>query len=154
MKYWRYIAIGLAFVFLLYYYFAVYRDARQHDAANTSPQQTTTQKQWETKTDEQQPILVKATPVSLGKSEPVWKFTVAFTTHSGDLEQDPTKVVALVDDSGNTYQPTAWEGPGPGGHHREGTLLFNAVQPTPKYIELKIKDVGGIPERSFKWNLE
>jgi hypothetical protein len=155
MKYWRFIIIGLAFVFLMYYYFGVYKnDQVDYDRQQTEQQQMTNQKQWETQTDEQQPVVVKATPVTLGKTEPIWKFTVAFTTHSGGLDQDPTKSVVLVDDSGNIFQPTAWEGPGPGGHHREGTLTFNAVQPSPKFIELKVKDVGGILERSFKWNLE
>lgn len=154
MKYWRYIAIGLVFVFLLYYYFAVYRDADQHDTQNVNQQQTTTQKQWETKTDEQAPVLIKVTPIELGSNQNQWKFTVAFTTHSVDLDQDPTKVMSLIDDQGKTYLPTAWEGPGPGGHHREGTLSFKAIQPLPKYIELEVKDVGGIPERSFRWDLE
>jgi len=155
MKYWRLIIIGLAFVFLMYYYFVVYKDDQvDDDRQQTQQQQMTNQKQWETQTDEEQRVVVKATPVTLSKAEPIWKFTVSFTTHSGDLDQDPTKAVVLVDDSGNTFQPTAWEGPGPGGHHREGTLTFNAIQPSPKFIELKVKDVGGISERSFKWNLE
>lgn len=154
MKYWRFIVLGLAFALLVYYYFAVYRDG-QHDAqVQTQQKQTATQKQWETKADEQPPVLIKVTPTELNSSGNQWKFTIAFTTHSGDLDQDPTKVVSLVDDQGSSYQPIAWEGPGPGGHHREGTLVFNAIQPTPKLIELKVKDVGGIPERSFKWNLE
>ncbi len=153
MKYWRFIIIGLAFIFLLYYYFAVYQDGKQYHAQNQTSQQAA-QKQWETKTDEQPPVLVKATPTELGKDAKQWRFTVAFTAHSGDLDQDPLKVVSLFDDKGNVYEPISWEGPGPGGHHREGTLVFNSINPFPKFIELKIKDVGGIPERSFRWNLE
>lgn len=153
MKYWRFIAIGLAAVFLAYYYFAVYRDARQQDTANTN-QQITTQKQWETKTDERLPVLIKVTPMELGPNQNQWKFTVTFTTHSGDLNQDPAKVISLIDDQGKNYQPIAWEGPEPGGHHIEGAIVFNTINPAPKFIELKIKDVGDIPERSFKWNLQ
>lgn len=153
MKYWRFIAIGLAFIFLMYYYFVVYRDARQHDT-QTANQQTITQKLWETKSDEQAPVLIKVTPTQLGSGQNPWKFTVTFTTHSGDLDQDPTKVAVLIDDRGNTYRPISWEGPQPGGHHIEGSFLFDTIEPTPKYVELKILDVGGIPERIFKWSLE
>lgn len=153
MKYWRFIIIGLAFVFLLYYYFAVYQDGKQDHAQNQASEQAA-QKQWETKTDEQPPVLIKATPTELGKDVREWKFTVAFTAHSGDLDQDPIKVVSLVDDKGNSYEAILWEGPGPGGHHREGTLIFNSISPFPKFIELKIKGVGGIPERSLRWILE
>lgn len=153
MKYWRFIVIGLAFVFLLYYYFAVYRDARQHDTTNISKQQTTTQKQWETKTDEQPPVLVKVTPVQFGSNQHPWKFEVTFTTHSGDLDFDPVKAGVLLNDTGEAFSPISWEGPGPGGHHISGTLSFNAISNT-KFVELKIKNVGGVAERSFKWNLE
>lgn len=153
MKYWRFIIIGLAFVFLLYYYFAVYRDARQHDTTNTSQQQTTTQKQWETKTDEQSPVLVKVTPVQFGSNQHQWKFEVTFTTHSGDLDFDPIKAAVLLNDTGEIFSPTLWEGPGSGGHHISGNLSFNAISNT-KFVELKIKNVGGVAERSFKWNLE
>ena len=59
-----------------------------------------------------------------------------------------------MDDKGNTYQSTMWEGSGPGGHHREGILVFNEINPTPAYIELKIKNVGGVPERLFKWDIK
>ena len=64
------------------------------------------------------------------------------------------KVVTLVDDKGIAYLPTRWEGAGPGGHHREGTLVFNAVNPAPTSVHLQIKEVGGIPERMFIWELK
>lgn len=153
MKYWRFIAIGLASISLLYYYFAVYQDGKLDQAQNQAGQQAS-QKQWETKTDEQPPVLIKATPIELGKDAKQWKFTVAFTAHSGDLDQDPIKVVSLLDDKSNIYEAISWEGPGPGGHHREGTLIFKNINPLPKFVELKIKDVGGILERFLRWNLE
>ena len=110
-------------------------------------------KLWETKTDDQPPVSITVTPIQFGADATMWKFDVAFTTHSGSLDDDPTKVAVLVDDKGISYQPTAWEGAGPGGHHREGVLVFKAINPSPKYVELKIKDIGGIIERSFRWNL-
>ena len=111
-------------------------------------------KKWETRVDDQPPVTVEVTPIELGKNIGVWKFAVVFDSHSVSLDDDPLKVATLFDDEGNSYQPTAWEGSGPGGHHREGVLVFEAINPAPLYVELKIKDVGGIPERSFKWNIE
>lgn len=114
------------------------------------------QNNWETKINDQPPVNIKITPVELGMSKGVqaWKFDVAFDTHSGSLDQDPVQVAILIDDKGNIYKPTGWEGPGPGGHHREEILVFDPINPFPQSVELKIKDIGGIPERSFKWNIQ
>lgn len=146
MRYLRLVAI-LILIFLSYYYFMVYK------GQNRGNQQVVV-KQWQTKTDEQGSVLVKATPIDLGKNTSQWKFTVTFTTHSEELDQDPTKVISLIDDKGNVFEPLSWEGPGSGGHHREGTLIFRSINSVPKYIELRIKDVGGISERSLIWDLE
>jgi hypothetical protein len=78
---------------------------------------------------------------------------VAMNTHSVDLVDDLTKVSILRDDAGKEYQPTAWEGAGPGGHHREGKLRFAAMATQPKYIELVIKDLAKVAERAFRWEL-
>ena len=146
--------IGLAFAFLIYFFFAVYQDRTKNGAENTQTNQEQGIRQWETKTDEQPPVTVKATPTEFGKDARVWKFDIAFDTHSGSLDDDLAAATILTDDKGNAYQPISWEGPGPGGHHREGTLIFNAINPSPPYVELKIRNVGGVPERSFKWNIE
>ncbi len=112
------------------------------------------QKQWETKIDEEPPVTIEITPVEFGPARSQWKFNVIFTTHVGSLDFDPMKIVSLTDDKGNVYSPIAWQGPGPGGHHREGMLIFNAPNPALFDMELKIKDVGGVPERLFKWSIE
>lgn len=138
MKYTRFIFIGLIAAGL--FYFGIFN--REQPQPNS----------WETKTDDQQPVTISVTPVEFGKGVETWKFQVVFDTHSGSLDDDPTQIAVLMDDNGNTYKPIAWEGPGPGGHHREGALVFNPVYPTPAYVELKIKNVGGIPERLFRWN--
>lgn len=110
--------------------------------------------QWETKTDDQPPVTIKATPIELGKDAYAWRFQIVFDTHSGSLDDDILAVASLADEKGSTYRPTAWEGLGPGGHHSEGVLMFNSIAPAPQFVELKIKNVGGIPERSFKWNIQ
>lgn len=155
MKYLKFLPIILALAFLLYYYIGVYQPQKKVSQQNGQPVIAgQEQKQWDTKSDDQQPIAIKVTPLEMGQGAQQWRFTVVFDTHSGELNQDLMSVVSLSDDKRGTYQPTAWEGPGPGGHHREGVLVFAPVNPLPKYVELKIKDVGGIALRSFKWNIE
>ena len=115
-------------------------------------QQTDTTQKWESQTDEQGQISVTVTPQTLSGAQ--WKFRIVFDTHSGNLDDDPLQVTVLVDNKGNTYQATAWEGQGPGDHHREGVLIFNVSNPALSFITLKIRNVGGVPDRSFKWNIE
>ncbi|MEK7132872.1 MAG: hypothetical protein AAB830_02360 [Patescibacteria group bacterium] len=117
-------------------------------------QQTSTEKNSELKTGDQSAITVIVTPIDISPQLKEWKFDIVMDTHSVELDQDLTKSTVLLDDQGREYKPITWEGAGPGGHHREGVLIFNAVQPMPKSVEIKIKDIGGIPERSFKWDLK
>ena len=123
-------------------------------AVNQTDQQTNNSQKWETKTDEQLPVTVKATPIELGANTQTWKFQIVFDTHSGSLDDDLLQIAVLADDAGREYRPIAWEGAGPGGHHREGVLIFNAISPTPPVAELKIRSVGGVPERSFSWSIK
>jgi len=118
---------------------------------NNSDAPSTLQK-WESKIDEQASVTVTVTPTLLSEESEEWKFDVVMDTHSVELEQDMTKIVVLVDDQGKEYAPISWEGP-TGGHHREGVLSFNSVEST-KWVEIKINDIAGIPERSFKWSLK
>ena len=53
-------------------------------------------------------------------------FAVAFDTHSIELDLDVTHTVTLTVD-GQAWTDPAWDGTGPGGHHREGTLTFSAA---------------------------
>jgi heat shock protein HslJ len=53
-------------------------------------------------------------------------FTVAFDTHSVDLDLDIADTATLTVD-GQAWTDPSWNGPGPGGHHREGTLTFTAA---------------------------
>lgn len=106
----------------------------------------------ETKESTEGPVSVAVTPKSLEASTP-WDFDITLNTHSEELSEDLVAVSELLNDQGKSYKPTAWEGAPPGGHHRQGILKFNPISPKPKSIEIKIKNVGGIPERSFKWNL-
>ncbi len=107
----------------------------------------------ETKENTEGPVSVAVTPLSLDNGPPTWNFEIVLDTHSGSLDADLVAVSELVDDQGKSYKPISWEGDNPGGHHREGVLKFNPISPKPKSVELKIKNVGGVPERRFKWDL-
>ncbi len=81
-------------------------------------------------------------------------FAVAMNTHSVDLVDDMTKVATLRNDAGKEYQAIAWEGTGPGGHHREGRLKFAGLTSKPRYIELVVRGLAKVPERVLRWELQ
>lgn len=96
-------------------------------------------------------VEIEVTPTNVTKGSSQWRFDIVLNTHSIELDQDMTKVALLEDDQGNVYLPTAWEGAPPGGHHREGTLIFAPIKPKPKTITLVLKDIGGVSERILSW---
>jgi hypothetical protein len=82
------------------------------------------------------------------------RFQVVLDTHSVALDGYDLKAISLLrDDTGNTYLPNAVENKG-SGHHREVILTFPKVSPEAKRLEIVIKDVAGVKERTFRWNLE
>jgi len=99
------------------------------------------------------PVSVSVTPLDLEATSPSWSFDVTLNTHSEEIGEDLVAVSELVDYAGKIYKPTSWEGSPPGGHHRSGILNFSAISPRPKFLELKMYNIGGITERSFKWDL-
>jgi hypothetical protein len=107
---------------------------------------------FETKSNSGGSVTVDAKPSALQVGQPI-EFDIALNTHSVDLSDDMTKITTLRDDAGNEYKPIAWEGAGPGGHHRSGTLKFAALASKPKYVELVIKGLATVPERVFRWDL-
>ena len=56
-------------------------------------------------------------------------FDIVFDTHSVDLDLGVAETATLTID-GEPWTDPAWVGAGPGGHHREGTLTFDAAGPT------------------------
>jgi hypothetical protein len=87
-----------------------------------------------------------------GADEP--RFQVVLDTHSVNLDAYDLKGIAVLrDDTGKSYLPTAIENKG-GGHHRDAIVTFPKLSPGAKRIELVIKDVAGVKERTFVWNLE
>jgi len=82
------------------------------------------------------------------------RFEVVLDTHAVNLDDYDLKTLSLLrDDSGKTYQPVRVENKG-SGHHREIAIVFPKVSPPAKRLELVIKDIAGIKERSFHWDLD
>jgi hypothetical protein len=98
-------------------------------------------------------VKASVTPQSLSTTADAWRFEVRFNTHVKPITQDMVAVASLSDGKGADEQPTAWEGDPPGGHHRKGVLVFKPIEPMPATITLHIREVGGVADRSFTWNL-
>jgi hypothetical protein len=86
-------------------------------------------------------------------------FAVTMNTHAVDLDgYDLLKLAVLTTNNGQSVQPISWDAPS-GGHHRQGTLTFptNAtdgaplIGPNTSSVKLIIRDVAGVPERTFQW---
>src|SRR3990172_11806051 len=105
------------------------------------------------KTNDENGVTFEIKPVSFGFEDPV-KFDVSINTHQGDLDFDLTKISVLKDANGALYEPLKWEGDPPEGHHRSGALSFPKLKEKTKFMELTIKNVYGVPERVFKWELK
>jgi hypothetical protein len=78
---------------------------------------------------------------------------LALETHSVNLDGYKWETIAkLHDDGGKTYPLRAVENPSGGGHHRQAVLMFGKVSPEARAIELIVKDVAGVKERTFRWS--
>jgi len=82
------------------------------------------------------------------------RFQIVLDTHSVNLDAyDLKSLASLRDDAGKAYASTGMENKG-SGHHRESTVSFAKVSPEAKRLELVIKDVAGVKERVFRWNVD
>jgi hypothetical protein len=64
-------------------------------------------------------------------------FGITLDTHSGDLELGLDKA-ATLSVAGRTWPTLAYQGDGPGGHHREGTLRFRGTGPVAGPVRLTV----------------
>lgn len=83
-------------------------------------------------------------------------FDVTLDTHSVDLDALDLSDAVLRNDRGETLAATTWTAP-KGGHHREGALAFEGDASTffagATSIELVIRGVGDIAERTLRWDI-
>lgn len=108
---------------------------------------------FEPQSNNEKAVTVEVTPLNLSEGGTSLDFEVAFNTHSVELDFDPAKISALRDDQGQEVPALAWEGTGPTGHHRSGTLRFKGFDHPTNFVEVVIHDVAGVPERVFRWDL-
>lgn len=106
-----------------------------------------------TKQDRQGPVTVAVTLTAAPAVGAPIKVKVVLDTHSVGLDGIAfDKVVALRSPDGADIAPTAVEQATGSGHHREATLVFPPLaQAGP--LKIVVKNVGGVAERSFVWNL-
>ena len=109
---------------------------------------------WDTQKNSQSGVTVGVTPADLSAGAKTWDFKLILDTHSQDLNDDLMKTAVLLDPSANSHLPVAWEGAGPGAHHREGVLRFQPIVPRPASVELRIQRAGETMPRSFRWPLQ
>ena len=113
---------------------------------------TPTSSALESKTSADGWVEIEITPLALGSKE--WSFSIILNAHQ-EIDADLMKAATLADNRGNALTPLRWEEEEltPGGHHREGALVFSAPVPKPQNITLALKDVGGAAVRTFSWRL-
>jgi hypothetical protein len=92
-------------------------------------------------------VEVTMTPLTLDESGAV--FEIALDTHSVELDLDMA-ASAQLQINGSTGDGASWDGQGPGGHHREGTLRFTTPVPPGADVELRIT---GLPtDATASWS--
>ncbi len=101
----------------------------------------------------QQGVTLKVTPRPWVAGAAEWSFAVVLDTHSQALDDDLVKGTALILD-GRELAPLRWNGAAPGGHHREGVLVFAAPGALPALLELRIQRPGEAQPRLFRWDTE
>jgi len=79
-------------------------------------------------------------------------FYVRLDAESADLSKyDLRRIGVLRDLGGGEYQPEAWLLWNAADNYREGLLLFLRPELSPEGVELVVRGVGGVTERSFRW---
>lgn len=141
------LAVGALLIFLLLN--NVLKPAPAQNAAVTAPANSA----FASRLDEQGEVKVEVQPLKI-EPKAQSQFEIILDTHTVELDADLTKQALLYDDQSHFYKPASWTGAAPGGHHRQGTLTFGPMDTTPKFVELRIKNVGAIAERTFRWELK
>ena len=105
--------------------------------------------------DSDRTVTVKATFLNPQSTEDA-QFDISLDSrgHVVNLDRYDLAVLSFLrDDTGNTYQSTRAENKR-SGHHREVVLVFPRPSTEAQSLELVIKDIAGVKQRSFRWDLK
>jgi len=105
-----------------------------------------------TKQDRQGPVSVTVTLIAPPASGAPLKAKVVLDTHSVALDSIAFDAVVALRQPGGDVAPVAVEEAQGSGHHREAVVVFPA-QSLGDRLEIVVKNVGGVAERSFRWEL-
>lgn len=99
-------------------------------------------------------VTVAVTYLNPGEDSPA--FEIKLDTHTVELYQYKLEsIISLRDETGKEYGAPVVESPSGSGHHREGILRFKGVDVSKtKAIELVIKDMAGVKERVFRFEIK
>lgn len=96
-------------------------------------------------------VTVDIEPKTLGVMEEKNIFSVAFNTHSVELDFDFTKIIVLEDDLGNAYKAFEWTG-NSGWHHVSGDIIFPQIDVNASQVIVTINEIEGQSE-AFTWDI-
>ena len=106
-----------------------------------------------TKQDRQGPVSVSVTLRAAPAIGAPLNAKVVLDTHSVALDGIKfEEAVALRMSDGTDVAPAAVEQATGSGHHREAVLVFPPLE-RPENVRIVVKNVGGVAERSFSWEL-
>ena len=105
-----------------------------------------------TKRDQQGPVTVVVTLIPPATPGAPLKVKVVLDTHSVGLDGIALDRAVVMRSGTTDVPPTAIEQATGGGHHRDAVLVFPAP-PQPGPVQIVVKNVGGVAERSFAWEL-
>jgi hypothetical protein len=95
-------------------------------------------------------VVTLAAPPQVGM--PI-RATIVLETHAVALDGVVfEEAVALRTPEGEEIAPSGVEGSSGSGHHRQAVVVFPPVT-QPGAVRILVKNVGGIAERSFAWEL-
>lgn len=97
-------------------------------------------------------VTIDVEPKQLGEANSNSIFSVAFNTHSVELDFDFTKIISLQDDLGKNYQALEWTG-NSGWHHVSGDIIFPPLDEKANKVTMSIIDIENTTS-SFKWDVE
>lgn len=105
-----------------------------------------------TKQDRQGPVTVDVTLMAPATAGEPLRVKVVLDTHSAALDGVAFEDAVVLRTPGADVAPTAVEGAKGSGHHREAMLAFPSAGAGVQ-VRIVVKNVGGVKERIFAWDL-